>query len=135
MAAGNSARRLILRPRACCKHPGRATLHLSDFKKEHKIRTRAVALKPELTQADGEFRVSQSAGTWGGLAARSWAGFCQDGVNRVALPLWSQAQRCRAHGKDVLFVFFALDNFCLPAPEGLLMTPTKPHTWGPCAAS
>ena len=68
---------------------------------------------------------------WGGLAARSWAGFCQDGCQPCGSAS-GHRHRGRAHGKDVLFFFFALDNFYLPAPEGLLMTPTKPHTWGPC---
>lgn len=67
------------------------------------------------------FGVSQSAGTCG----EAWqlgaeAGFCQDEVSTiVALPLWSQAQRPSSWQRWLLF--FALDNFCLPAPEGLLM--------------
>lgn len=52
-------------------------------------------------------------------------------VSTVWLCLWSQAQRPSSWQRCTFF-FFALDNFYLPAPEGLLMTPTKPHTWGPC---
>ena len=78
------------------------------------------------------FDVSQSAGTCGeGAAAWGWAGFCQDGCQPCGFASLVTGTEAKLIAK-MHFFFFTLDNFCLPAPEGLLMTPTKPHTWGPC---